>query len=764
MNISKKWFSVIEIIISLAILIIISVIAVTYNTKMVDKSNNSKIISDITTLENSLTSYKNDTSKIPNPSWNLKYFKDDTSYAHDESEAFWVSWFITEKTIPAKYINYLPVDPKNWQYYAIWKTFNDGKFELAWAIKSDWKYQTKVNWTWDWVNWPYNLIREYNWPNFVYDKSLENFPYNPDELLLTAKISSFSWNVSINSKVLNNEEILNFEIREWDKIKVSQNWFIELYLSDWSYSVIWDTESDSEITLSNMRYTQKNNLFTNVKIILNMWNIWTKAPKLWENSEYEIYTTDTVAAVRWTVFWLRKAWNNTSISVLEWKVEVSEITNNEISWENSDALENYIKNWKEDLLWIENVWEIPWVTNSWWVIEVSSWENIKSLKFNKDASTWTSSDQVLGIPESESSLIIEKIPKENRDKIKENDVEINNAINLEILEIKNDNAANRSIKIKLNNILKKWNIVKINWDWKTWLLPTENNVLVLSWSMLNKNIINLSICRDNNCSKVKKIDFSKQISYKDEDLGEQESNENDDLNSDEKDAWVLKDTISFDNDLKSDKWLNYEKWYITSRINETSNNNNELKSLSPERLTTEESTSIYKLWDIKWLFLDNIQNDDFVKYNVSELDLWEDYTIEMSVRWWALNRRDNKIYTLFDADSVKLWIFNWKLCSWIWKTSCSNYYKNEYGNEIQISNSFKSDKFYKIFFTNTSGWVKIKITDLDDESNIYYEGRIKSSSILMWEWLFVWSTKEFSWEYFNQWNDIIDYVKIYVKK
>mgnify|MGYP007116718268 CR=1 FL=1 len=271
-------------------------------------------------------------------------------------------------------------------------------------------------------------------------------------------------------------------------------------------------------------------------------------------------------------------------------------------------------------------------------------------------------------------------------------------------------------------------------------------------------------CRDNNCSKVKKIDFSKQISYKDEDLGEQESNEDDDLNSDEKDAWVLKDTISFDNDLKSDKWLNYEKWYITSRINETSNNNNELKSLSPERLTTGESTSIYKLWDIKWLFLDNIQNDDFVKYNVSELDLWEDYTIEMSVRWWVLNRRDNKAYTLFDADSVKLWILNWKLCSWIWISWCSNYYKNEYGNEIQIPNNFKSDKFYKIFFTNTSGWIKIKITDLDDESNVYYEGRIKSSSILMWEWLFVWSTKEFSWEYFNQWNDIIDYVKIYAKK
>jgi hypothetical protein len=34
---------------------------------MVDKTNNSKIVSDMTTLENSLTSYESDTSKVPTP-------------------------------------------------------------------------------------------------------------------------------------------------------------------------------------------------------------------------------------------------------------------------------------------------------------------------------------------------------------------------------------------------------------------------------------------------------------------------------------------------------------------------------------------------------------------------------------------------------------------------------------------------------------------------------------------------------------------------
>lgn len=753
MNISKKWFSIIEIIISLAILIIISIIAVTYNTKMVDKSNNSKIISDITTLENSLTSYKNDTSKIPNPNWNLKYFKSDTSYAHDETEAFWVSWFITEKTIPAKYINYLPVDPKNWQYYAIWETFSDWKFELAWIIKSNWNYQAKVSWTWEWVSWPYNLIREYNWPNFVYDNSSENFPYNPDELLLTAKINSFSWTVSINKKVLNEKEILNFEIKEWDKIKVSKNWFVELYLSDWSYSVVWDTENDSEITLSNMRYIQKNNLFTNVKIVLNMWNIWTKAPKLWEESEYEIYTTDTVAAVRWTVFWLRKTWNNTSISVLEWKVEVSKIKNDEIKWWNSEALENYIKDWEENNLEIENVWKISWITNSWWIIEVLNWESTKSIKIN---------DEDLAAPDSSS--LIEKIPGESRNKIEKNESEINNAVNLEVLEIKNSNTEGRIIRVKLNNILKKWNIVKINWNLIEWILPTENETLTLSWRILSNNdIVNLSICKDENCSNVKKIDFSKQVSYKKVDLLKQDDNEDDDNLSEEENNLDLADIISFDSDLKSNRWLGYEKWFITSYPSQAGNLNIELKDLNPKKVTEDNDLAIYKVSGIKWLFLDNLNNDDFVKYKIWELWIWQNYAIEMSVRWWALNRRDGKVYTLFDTDSVKLWIINWKFCSWIWKTSCSSYYKDEYGKDIQILNNFKADDFYKIIFTSDSNWISLKITDLDDEWNIYYEGRIKNSPILLTEWLFVWSTKEFSWEYFNQWNDIIDYVKIYKK-
>jgi type II secretory pathway pseudopilin PulG len=344
---SKKWFSFIEIIVSIAIIIIISVVAVTTHSSMVDKTNNSKIVSDITTLENSITSYKNETSKFPEPEWNLKYFKEDTSYSHDMATAFWVSWYITQNTIPAKYLNYLPLDPKTGQYYALAVTKDEKSYEIAWVTKKNETYESAVSWNWKGEYWPANLVREYNWPNFVYNESVTNFPYNPEELLLTAKISNFSWSVLINW-INYNDEILSKDLVEWDKIIVWTWSYAEVYFSDWSYSTLWDTDTETEIVFSQMRYKEKTNIFTNIKLALNVWSIWTKASKLWEKSEYEIYTTDTIAAVRWTIFWLRKNWTTSTVSVIEWKVEVTKINN----WVSN--FEDLTKELKEDNL--EKIW------------------------------------------------------------------------------------------------------------------------------------------------------------------------------------------------------------------------------------------------------------------------------------------------------------------------------------------------------------------------------------------------------------------------
>jgi len=51
-----------------------------------------------------------------------------------------------------------------------------------------------------------------------------------------------------------------------------------------------------------MRFPQEHNLFTQVRLALNVGSIWTKASKLSEQSVFEVYTTESVAAVRGTIF------------------------------------------------------------------------------------------------------------------------------------------------------------------------------------------------------------------------------------------------------------------------------------------------------------------------------------------------------------------------------------------------------------------------------------------------------------------------------
>ena len=166
-------------------------------------------------------------------------------------------------------------------------------------------------------NWPYGLIREYNGADFVYNDSKQNLPYNPQELVLIATDSQ--WNI----------------FREWDTIKVDNigniyknetilySWTadLELFFSDGSVSIL---EKDSQLTLTKLNFPKENNLTTFVKLTLQSGKIWTKATSLNDESEFQVSTTDSTAAVRWTIFSVAKDINGTTTQVIIWKVEVTQ--------------------------------------------------------------------------------------------------------------------------------------------------------------------------------------------------------------------------------------------------------------------------------------------------------------------------------------------------------------------------------------------------------------------------------------------------------
>ncbi len=340
----KKAFSLVELMVTITILAILWTIWVSINSGYRDKTANTKVSVDLSTIENSFRRYNQEIWTFPSPSGNLKYFTSEWNYAHDENEAYWVHWYLTENTIPKRFINVMPIDPKTWNYYAYGKVFRWWTFEVAWVLSKNWTHETILKWNFSSEWWLYNIIREYNWPWFVYDKSKTRFPYNPDEFIMTAKISSFTWSVIINDSISNSEEILNKQLVSWDNIKLTVWSTASLYFSDWSVWELWGPSSATDITLSNMTYKKENNLFTKVSLALNFWSILVKASKMSEDSEFNVYTSDTEASVRWTIFRVSKmTWETKStVSVTKWFVAINKVMINDYQ-----TLTNKLKKWDD---------------------------------------------------------------------------------------------------------------------------------------------------------------------------------------------------------------------------------------------------------------------------------------------------------------------------------------------------------------------------------------------------------------------------------
>ena len=119
MKTKKSAFSLVEIIIVITIMVLLAVIWMSYNQSHNDKTYNTKISTDTATINNALESYTQENSSLPNPWWNINFFKSDWTYAHSLTGAttFWVYWNFVEKTIPKKYLNILPLDPRTNSYY-----------------------------------------------------------------------------------------------------------------------------------------------------------------------------------------------------------------------------------------------------------------------------------------------------------------------------------------------------------------------------------------------------------------------------------------------------------------------------------------------------------------------------------------------------------------------------------------------------------------------------------------------------------------------
>jgi hypothetical protein len=159
--------------------------------------------------------------------------------------------------------------------------------------------------------------------------------------------------------------------------------------------------------------------------------------------------------------------------------------------------------------------------------------------------------------------------------------------------------------------------------------------------------------------------------------------------------------------------------------------------------------SLCQIWTSTWIFIDNQSWSEYIEYSsLSPLWLWTDFAIELNVRAWALKRTEQ--YTLFKSSYYQLFM----LYSWVEKirlstgssvlTNLMTDFPLSLNNNIFHNVIFKKDwSAWYIYVNWTSSWISSPISNS------------------LWSQIFIWSINTSSST--AQWNDIIDYVKIYKK-
>lgn len=695
---NKKWFSIIEIIITISIIVLLAVIWISSKRWYDENVSNTKVVADTKTINNALEQYIQENKTLPTPGWNINYFKIDTSYAHayEDVGTFGVYGSLTEETLPKQYLDILPLDPRTNSYYSYGKTKNTNEFEVASIQMIDWVVVSKVIWNYTAENWPYNLIREYNWPNFVYNWSETNFPYNPDELIMIA--TDKDKNV----------------YREWDTITVAAWQELEIFFSDWSVSVLWEPTSQTVLTLNKLNFKGKDNLNTLVQLWLEAWQIWTKATKLNDKSEFEVYTSDSSAAVRWTIFWVIKIWNNTDVIVIEWELAI---------------LETATINQDETIDATVSLEETVIVTS--WTTGIDEWTEIKKYKWIK---------------------IIDRLIVDINDypKMKRLYKDDNNQLVAKTTVVATSdyyNSTESTIKI-WENIFK---IPKYSVDPKTQTEEYKKRIEIFNETLLNP-INDISINPDYSDltpdPEEERVDAVRCKSF----------NINDVCQDDIADAWLTASwyilyayapyDVAWDINLYG-TWSNTTNWKFWISSSSILNN---WVNLPDQCLYTGDNKSnsfCYINDNTKWVFIDNINStndtkiNDFIKY--SWLDLWDDFAIEMNLQ----NVWKTQTWNKYVFDNNSNWLMIWNSINWI----INNIYY-WWVNICTTDCNLNLNTFWDFINITVINWEKIKITDGTNNKEYNLSSSISNSTYL---YIGGKSNKTL------QINWVIDYVKILKK-